>query len=92
MYIRDRKEREEYMDDLERQMGDQREQIQRTLDGMEGSSQRGGMLSRLRGSLPRFPRRERGRGYLEEASEETAEDPESSGFTPSIPSGPRRRP
>jgi hypothetical protein len=42
MYIGDRKERERYMDDLERQMEDQREQIQRTLERTEGSGRRGG--------------------------------------------------
>ena len=34
MYIGDRKERERYMDSLERQMEGQREQIRRTLDRM----------------------------------------------------------
>jgi hypothetical protein len=61
MYIGDRKEREEYMDDLERQMEAQREQIQRTLDRTEGSGRRGGALERLRHSLPRFPGRLRPR-------------------------------
>jgi hypothetical protein len=42
MHIGDRKEREEYMDNLERQMEDQREQIRRTLDRIEGSGRRGG--------------------------------------------------
>jgi hypothetical protein len=42
MYIGDRKGRERYMDDLERQMEDQREQIQRTLDRMEGSGRGSG--------------------------------------------------
>jgi hypothetical protein len=81
MYIRDRKEREEYMDDLERQMEDQREQIQRTLDGMEGSGRRGRTLERLRRSLPYFPGRGRGRGNPEEASAEAPESPESPGPT-----------
>jgi hypothetical protein len=57
MYIGDRKERERYMDNLERQMEDQREQIQRTLDRIEGSGRRGGALQRLLGFLPRFPGR-----------------------------------
>jgi hypothetical protein len=81
MYIRDRKEREEYMDDLERQMGDQREQIQRTLDGMEGSGRRGRALERLRKPLSRFPRRWRGQGKPEEASAEIPECPEGPGPT-----------
>ena len=42
MYIGDRKEREEYMDNLERQMEDQRGRIQRTLDRTEGSADAGG--------------------------------------------------
>lgn len=75
MYIRDRKEREEYMDDLERKMEDQREQIQRTLDGMEGSGRRGRALERLRRTFPYFPGRGRGRGNPEEASAEAPESP-----------------
>ena len=57
MYIGDRKEREEYMDGLERQMEVQREQIRRTPDRMGGSSRRGGALDRLRGPLFRSPGR-----------------------------------
>jgi hypothetical protein len=74
IYIGDRKEREEYMDDLERQMDDQREQIQRTLDRMEGSGRRGGALERLRGSLPRFP----GRASARDAGETREMAPQSS--------------
>ena len=74
MYIGDRKERERYMDDLERQMEDQREQIQRTLERTEGSGRRGGALEWLRGSLPRFP----GRAPAREDPEERREkDPHS---------------
>ena len=62
MYIGDRKEREEYMDNLERQMEDQRGRIQRTLDRLESSGRRGGALERLRGYLPRFPGRAAARG------------------------------
>ena len=69
MYIGDRKEREEHMDNLEWQMEDQREQMQRTLDRMEGSGRRGGALERLRGSLPRFPGRAPAR-YAGETREE----------------------
>jgi hypothetical protein len=76
MYIGDRKERERYMDNLERQMEDQREKIERTLDRMEGSGRRGGALQRLRGSLPRFPARGTG-----EAREEAPQSPESPGLT-----------
>jgi hypothetical protein len=81
MYIKDRKEREEYMDDLERQMEDQREQIQRTLDGMEGSGRRGRTLERLRRSLPYFPGLGRGRGNPEEASVGAPESRASPGPT-----------
>jgi hypothetical protein len=87
MYIGDRKEREDYMDDLERQMEDQREQIQRTLDGMEGSGRRGRVLGRLRRSLPYFPAWGRGRGKPEEASAEAPQSPEGPGPT-SIPTDP----
>ncbi len=57
MRFRDRKERERYMDSLEQQMENQREQIQRTLDGMEGSSRRRAVLKKLRSSLPSLPGR-----------------------------------
>jgi hypothetical protein len=79
MYIGDRKEREEYMDDLERQMEDQREQIQRTLDRTADSGRRGGALERLRGSLPRFPARALDRRNLEETREDAPQSPDSLG-------------
>jgi hypothetical protein len=86
MHIGDRKEREEYMvDDLERQMEDQREQIRRTLDRIEGSGRRGGALDGLRGSLPRFPGRAPARGDPEETREEAPQSPESPGPTRSTP-------
>jgi hypothetical protein len=81
MRFRDRKGREEYMDDLERQMEDQREQIQRTLDGTEGSGRRGGALERLRGSLPRFPGRAPARGDPEERREKDPQSPDLPGPT-----------
>jgi hypothetical protein len=56
MRFRDRKERERYMDSLEQQMEHQREQIQRTLDEMEGSGRRTA-LEKLRSSLPSLPGR-----------------------------------
>jgi len=70
MSIGDRKEREEYMDGLERQMEVQRERIRRTLDRMEGSGRRRTALERLRGSLPRFS----GRAPAQGDPEETCED------------------
>ncbi len=81
MYIGDRKGRERYMDDLERQMEDQREQIQRTLDRTEGSGRRGGALERLRGSLPRFPGRAPARGDPEERREKDPHSPDLPGPT-----------
>ena len=80
MRFGDRKEREEHMDNLERQMEDQREQMQRTLDRIEGSGRRGGALERLRGSLPRFPGRAPAR-YAGETREEAPRSPESPGPT-----------
>jgi len=80
MYIGDRKERERYMDDLARQMEGQREQIQRTLDRMEGSGRRGGALERLRESLPGFPGRAPAR-YAGEKREKTSQSPDSPGPT-----------
>jgi hypothetical protein len=84
MYIGDRKEREEYMDNLERQMEDQRERIQRTLDRLESSGRRGGALERLRSSLPRFPGRAPARD-AEETSVEPPQSPESPGTSSSPP-------
>ena len=56
--FRDREEREQYMDSLERQMEEQREQIQRTLDRTtEDSDRRRKALERLRSSFPSFPSR-----------------------------------
>ncbi len=81
MYIGDRKEREEYMDNLERQMEDQREQIQRTLDRIEGSGRRGGALQRLQGFLPRFPGRAPARGDPEERREKDPQSPDLPGPT-----------
>ncbi len=79
MYIGDRKEREEYMDNLERQMEDQREQIQRTLDRMEGSSRRRVVLEKLWSSLPSLPGRTSVRDPGErEAATEKRPDSEAS--------------
>src|SRR3712207_5299285 len=78
MYIGDRKERERYMDNLERQMEAQREQIQRTLDRIEGSGRRGGALQRLRGFLLRFPGRAPA-WYAGSPREDTPQSPESPG-------------
>jgi hypothetical protein len=91
MYIGNRKEREEYMDDLERQMEDQREQIERTLDRTEGSGRRGRALERLRGSLPRFPGRAPARD-AGETREEAPQSPESPGpdrYPPDAGGGPQ---
>jgi hypothetical protein len=57
MRFKDREDRERYMDNLERQMEDQRQQIQRTLDQIEGSGRRWTVPRRLRNSLPSFPGR-----------------------------------
>ena len=57
MRFRNRGERERYLDSLERQMEHQREQIERTLDEIEGSSRRRTALEKLRNSLPSFPSR-----------------------------------
>ncbi len=57
MRFKNREERERYMDSLERQIEHQREQIQRTLDRMEGSSRRRVVLEKLWSSLPSLPGR-----------------------------------
>jgi hypothetical protein len=59
----EREERERYMDSLERQMEEQREQIQCTLDRATEDSDRGWkVLEKLRSSLPSFPDRTSVRG------------------------------
>jgi hypothetical protein len=56
--FRNREEREQYMDSLERQMEYEREQIQRSLDRTtEDSDRRRKALERLRSALPSFPGR-----------------------------------
>lgn len=66
MRFKNREERERYMDNLERQIEHQREQMQRTLDQMEGSARRRRALkSKLRSSLPGFP----GRASVRDAEE-----------------------
>jgi hypothetical protein len=45
------------MDSLERQMEDQRERIQRTLDQTKGPGRLRTALEKLWGTLPSFPRR-----------------------------------
>ncbi len=52
----DRQERERYMDSLERQMEHQRQEIERTMEEMQGSG-RQTVLKRLRSSLPSLPSR-----------------------------------
>jgi len=55
--------REQYMDSLERQMEEQREQIQRTLDrATEDSDRRRKALEKLLSALPSFPGRTPVRG------------------------------
>jgi hypothetical protein len=59
----EREGREQYMDSLERQMEDEREQIQRTLDQMtEDSDRRRKALEKLWSALPSFPSRTPVRG------------------------------
>ena len=53
MRFNDRQERERYMDSLERQMEQKREEIGRSLDEIQGSG-RQTALKRLRSSLPSF--------------------------------------
>jgi hypothetical protein len=56
--FRNREERERYMDSLEWQMEDQREQIDRTLEQTtQDSDRRRKALEKLRSSLPSFPSR-----------------------------------
>jgi hypothetical protein len=64
--LRNREERERYMDSLEWQMEHQREQIQRTLERTTENSDRGRKaLEKLRSALPSFPSRAPVRGAAE---------------------------
>jgi hypothetical protein len=64
--FRNRGERERYMDSLEWQMEDQREQIQRTLDRTtEDSGRRRKASEKLRSALPSFSGRTSVRGAAE---------------------------
>ena len=69
--FRDSQDRERYMDSLERQMEHQRQEIQRTLDRIEGSGRRRTALEKLRSSLPTIPGRTstRDAGELETTTE-----------------------
>ena len=73
-HFRDREEREQYMNSLERQMEHEREQIQRTLEQMtEDSDRRRKALEKLRSALPGLPSRTTVRGVQER--EEPIEEP-----------------
>ena len=65
MRFRDREERERYMDSLERQMEEQREQIRRTLDQTKGTGRLRTALEKLWGTMPSFPRRASARNARE---------------------------
>ena len=86
-------ERERYMDSLERQMEEQREQIQCTLDRATEDSDRGWkVLEKLRSSLPSFPDRTsvRGAAEREEPIEPIgSETPSGREKSPRKPSKPR---
>jgi len=56
MRFNNRQERESYMDSLERRMEHQRQEIDRTLEEMQGSGRKT-VLKRLRISLPSLPSR-----------------------------------
>jgi hypothetical protein len=85
----DREERERYMDSLEWQMENQREQIQRTLDRTtQDSDRRRKALEKLRSALPRFPSYTPVRGATER---ETPTEPIRS-ETPSVREESPRKP
>ena len=85
----EREERERYMDSLERQMEDQREQIQRTLDRTTEDSDRGWkVLEKLRSSLPSFPDRTPARGAAER---ERPTEPIRSETSSAVEESPRKR-
>jgi hypothetical protein len=76
--FRDRQERERYMDSLERQMEDQREQIQRTLEQTKGSGRLRTGLERLWGIHPSFSRRTSARNAEERGATTERPDGEAS--------------
>ena len=90
--LRNREERERYMDSLERQMEHQREQIDRTLERATEDSDRGRKaLEKLRSSLPSFPGRTplRRTGERETLTEPTRSDtPSGREKSPRKPSEP----
>ena len=87
--LRNREERERYMDSLERQMEHQREQIDRTLERATEDSDRGRKaLEKLRSSLPSFP----GLSPVRDAVErETPTDPARSDTGSGGEKSPRKR-
>src|ERR671920_2228579 len=91
--LRNREEREQYMDSLERQMEHQREQIDRTLERATEDSDRGRKaLEKLRSSLPSFPGRipMRGGAERETPTEPIRSDtPSGREKSPRKPSAPR---
>ena len=96
--LRNREERERYMDSLERQMEHEREQIQRTLDRTtEDSDRRRKALEKLRSALPSFPGRTPVRGVpereepIEPIGSETSSAGEESARKPSEPRSRWRR-
>jgi hypothetical protein len=87
--LRNREERERYMDSLERQMEHEREQIQRTLERTtEDSDRRRKALEKLRSSLPSFPGRTSVRGAAER---ETLTEPIGSETPSAREESPRRK-
>jgi hypothetical protein len=76
IHIGDREALEERMDELERQMGRLREQMQRTLGGIEYPDRRGPpALRRFLGYLPNLPGRARNSGDRSEGAAEHSEGP-----------------
>jgi hypothetical protein len=87
--FRDREEHEQYMDSLEQQMEEQREQIKRTLDRTTEDSDRGWKaLEQLRSALSSFP----GRTPVRDAAErETPTEPIRSETPSTREESPRKR-
>jgi AcrR family transcriptional regulator len=89
----EREVRKQYMDSLERQMEEQREQIQHTLDRTtEGSDRRRKALEKLRSVLPNFPSRTpvQGAPEREEPTEPIrSETPSAREESPRKPAEPR---
>ena len=77
------------MDSLERQMEHQRQEIQRTLEQIEGSGRRWTALQKLRSSLPSIPGRASGTSVQGAREREASIDKPTGAKNQSVTGGPQ---